>query len=239
MANDSEHILGSFEQALRDSKNAVLTMASVAQRNLEHAVRGTLERNVELCNEAIADDDEVNNFERLIDKEGIEILLRFNPVASDLRQVLATMKIANNLERISDQAENIARRGKKIIKQSEVAETRVIEPLYDAASSLLEDSIRSFSEGDMALGLTLHGRDQDLDKAHSRQIKELTKAIERDQENLKVYLNLIFIGRCLERVGDHAVNIAEDAVFVESATDIRHVGPEALSDETLAEINGG
>ncbi len=230
MANETEHILGSFEHALRDSKDFVLTMASIAQQNLENAVRGVLDRNSELCNEAIADDDEVNHYERSVDKEGLEILLRFHPVASDLRQVLATMKIANNLERISDQAENIARRGRKILKHSEVAETRMVEPLFEMAQAMIGDSVRSFAEGDITLGLSIRERDGKLDKAYSKFIKDVTKGIERDQENLRTYLNLIVIGRCLERVGDHAVNIGEDAVFVESATDIRHLGPDALSE---------
>lgn len=225
-----EHILASFEDALRESRGSVLRMASVAQQNLDHAITGLLTRNDELCNEAIADDDEVNAFEKIIDREGLEILMRFSPVAMDLRQVLAAMKIANNLERISDEAEGIARRGRKIGKYPKVPETAMMEPLYEMASALLSDGIRAYAELDVELGLSLHQRDEELDKAHSRTIKALTKAMERDTINLKVYLHLIFVVRCLERIGDHAVNIGEESVFVESATDIRHVGADALRD---------
>ncbi len=225
-----EHTLASFEEALRESRNSVLRMASVAQQNLEHAITGLLNRNAELCNEAIADDDEVNSFEKSIDGEGLKILMRFSPVATDLRHVLAAMKIANNLERISDEAGSIARRARKIGKQPEVAETRMIEPLYEMASALLRDGIRAFAESDVDLGLALHEQDRKLDAAYRKTVKELTKAMERDTGNLKVYLHLIFVARCLERVGDHAVNIGEESVFVGSATDIRHIGPEALSE---------
>ena len=223
-----EHILASFEEALRESRSSVLRMASVAQQNLEHAVKGLLTRNVELCNEAIADDDEVNAFEKAIDRDGMEILMRFSPVATDLRHVLAAMKIANNLERISDEAEGIARRARKIAKYPQVPETAMMEPLFEMASAIFADGVRAYAELDVDLGLSLHARDAILDKAHSKTIKELTKAMER--KNLKVYLHLIFVVRCLERIGDHAVNIGEESVFVESATDIRHVGADALKE---------
>ncbi|MCF6314247.1 MAG: phosphate signaling complex protein PhoU [Verrucomicrobiales bacterium] len=228
--SNTEHILASFEEALRESRNSVLRMASVAQQNLEHAITGLLSRNSELCNQAIADDDEVNSYEKSIDGEGLKTLMRFSPVATDLRQVLAAMKIANNLERISDEAGSIARRARKIGKQAEVAETRMMEPLYEMAAELLRDGIRAYAESDVSLAMSLYELDQKLDKAHRKTIKELTKAMEQDPENLKVYLHLIFVVRCLERIGDHAVNIGEESVFVESATDIRHVGADALKE---------
>lgn len=230
MSQSNEHILGAFEEALRESRNTVLRMASVAQQNLDHAMKGLLLRNAELCNEAIADDDEVNAFEKNIDREGMEILTRFSPVATDLRHVLAAMKIANNLERISDEAEGIARRARKVAKYPQVPETAMMETLYEMASALLTDGVRAYSELDVEMALSLNKRDEKLDKAHSKTIKELTKAMERDAENLKVYLHLIFVVRSLERIGDHAVNIGEESVFVESATDIRHIGAEALKD---------
>ncbi len=221
--NGLPHTLASFEAALKDARNHVLTMASIAQQNLDNAVRGLLTRNAELCNEAIAEDDEVNTYERVIDREGFEILMRFNPVASDLREVLTGMKVASNLERVSDQAESIARRARKVLKATEIPEIQQIEAIYETASSMLRDAIRVYSEGDVELGLSLVERDRELDKAHRKLIKDLTKAIERDTPNLKVYLHLIFIVRCLERAGDHAVNIAEDSIFAEKAADVRHM----------------
>jgi len=238
MEQQKGHTLATFDDALQESKNSVLRMASVAQQNLEHAVNGLLSRNSELCNEAIADDDEVNTFEKVIDQDGMEILMRFGPVATDLRQVIAAMKIANNLERISDEAGGIARRALKVRKSVEVPEARLIEPLYEMASGLLQDGIRAYAESDMELGLDLHSRDEKLDEAHKKIIKDLTKAMERDTKNLKVYLHLIFIARCLERIGDHAVNIGEESVFVESATDIRHVTPPPIPASVRSETSG-
>lgn len=225
------HTLAQFESALKEARNHVLTMSSIAQQNLDNAVRGLLTRNSELCNEAIAEDDEVNSFERTIDREGFEILMRFNPVASDLREVLMGMKVASNLERVSDQAESIARRARKILKAPEIAEIQQIEEIYQLAGGMLRDAIRVYSEGNVELGISLVERDRELDKVHRKMIKDLTKAIERDTQNLKVYLHLIFIVRCLERVGDHAVNIAEDAIFAEKATDVRHMNVQEAAEK--------
>ncbi|MAS94991.1 MAG: phosphate transport system regulatory protein PhoU [Verrucomicrobiales bacterium] len=225
------HTLHEFEEGLANTKKSILLMASTASVNLKNAVIGLLERDSNLCNQAIADDDIVNTFERQIDEDGMEILMRFNPVATDLRSVIGSMKISTNLERISDLAEHIARRARKILKKPNQSETRLIEPLFQKAADLLDDAIQAYSEGDVELALTLFKRDEELDALHGKILKKLTRLMEQDTENLRTYLNLIFIVRCLERVGDHSVNIGEEAVYIHRAADIRHVGPSALEEE--------
>ena len=232
--SDQEHILTDYENALKDAKRSVLTMASIAAENLRNSIKGLLERNEDLCNDAIVEDEEVNAYERSIDRDGMDILLRFNPVATDLRSVIAAMKISTNLERIADQAGNIARRARKTLNKPEVPEVRLIEPVYTLAAQLLDDAVRAFSEGDAELASSLYERDKELDRLHRKTMKRLMKLMESDVDNLRTYLNLIFIVRCLERVGDHAVNIGEDTVYVVNAMDIRHIGPEAAE----AEMNG-
>lgn len=227
-------MLANFENALKEARESVLRMASIAEQNLECAVRGLLTRNSELCNEAIVEDDEVNNLERKIDADSFEILMRYNPVASDLREVIAGMKVANNLERISDEAQNIGRRAKKILKHPEISEVALIEPLYEQALSLLRDSMKAYAEGDNDLALSLYDRDRELDAAHKKVIRDLTRSIDNEEVRVKSFLHLIFIVRSLERVGDHAVNIAEDGIFLESATNVRHLGPEKAAEEIEA-----
>jgi len=224
MASETElaHTLVGFDLALQDLRSSVLTMASLTQRNLENVYRGLMERNSDLCSEAIGEDDEVDELERTTDHEGMEVILRYAPVARDLRRVLGSMRIATNLERMSDQAVNIARRIRKINKHAEVTETKLIEPTFRLAIELAGDSVRAFSEGDMGLARSVIDRDQRLDDQHDQLIKEFTRAMERDQEHLRTYLHLTFLVRFLERIGDHAENIAEDAIFIELGADVRH-----------------
>lgn len=223
------HTFTPFENALRDARGQILRMASLAERNLEIAVAGLLTRNAELCNEAIAEDDEVNAIEKRVDADCYGILMRYNPVASDLRQVIAGMRVANNLERVSDEAQSIARSARRVLKHPEVGAVNLIEPVYALAVGMLRDAMRAFAEGDIALALALYDRDRELDKMHSDTIKEFTKLMDREVASVKVCLQLIFIVRSLERVGDHAVNIGEDGIFLESAADIRHLGPVAAA----------
>jgi len=224
------HTLRAFDHALKEYRSHLLTMASLSRENLARAATGLLEGNRKLCGDVIADDEDVDELEGVIDREGFAILMRFNPVASDLRVVLAGMKIANNLERISDQAEGIAKRARKVLKGPSLPETQLVGPIADAATGMLDDAIRAFSEGDVDLGLTLVERDKDLDKQHRDAIKKITSAIETDPANAKSYLHLIFIVRCFERVGDLALNIAEETVFAEKAVDVRHLSAGEAAD---------
>ena len=114
MLERGRHISTSFDTALNSLKNDALMMSSLAERLLENAMQGLLRRDSTLCNLAIADDEEVDVLEKQIDKEGVEIMIRFHPVASDMRHVISTMKLSSNLERIADQSVVIARRAKKL-----------------------------------------------------------------------------------------------------------------------------
>lgn len=220
--NKSPHILRDFDQAISSLKGEVLSMAARTRHNLERAIGSLMERNAELANSVIADDDEVDEAERVIDQLGMDILVKYHPMATDLRLVVSSMKISMNLERISDHAVNIAKRAKKIMSAPELSEVNLIEPLYTLADHLLRDAISSYSDGDGPLGASLHARDKELDKLHKQTTTLYGSRIEETEGRSQEYLHLIFIVRSLERVGDLASNIGEDAVYLEHAKDLRH-----------------
>ncbi len=217
-----KHILGTFDEALSSLRNNVLMMAGLAERTLDRAVRGLLQRDDNLAAAAIADDEEIDQLEKQIDKDGIDVLLRFQPVASDLRRVVAAMKLSPNIERIADQATNIARRARKLNKHPALPEVEIIIPIQAHAMVMFKDAIDAFSREDADLGRAVVVRDKDLDYMNKMANRKLTERMAQDPKALRGYLNLIFISRCLERVGDHATNIAEDAVYAAAAEDIRH-----------------
>lgn len=216
------HILGTFENALNELRNDVLMMASLTERTLANAMRGLLSRDEDACTTAIADDEEIDQLEIEVDKAGIEILMRFQPVASDLRQVVSAMRVSSNLERVGDQAVSIARRARKLNRFPVLTELDLIERMYRDALALFRDAVDAFVRGDAELARSLKPRDRQLDDANREAAKVLTECMVSDSANLKGYLSLIFIARNLERVGDHATNMAEDAVYAANAEDIRH-----------------
>src|ERR1700692_3491451 len=132
------HILGTFDEALTSLRNNVLTMAGLTERTFDRAIRGLFERNDDLCANAIADDEEIDQLEKLVDKEGVDLLLRFQPVASDLRRVVAAMKLSSNLERMADQGTNIARRARKLNQHPALPETELITPMFTHAMAMFK-----------------------------------------------------------------------------------------------------
>ncbi len=216
------HILGSFDEALDSLRGNVLMMAGLTERVFDRAFRGLLERDDDLCAHAIADDEEIDQLEKVVDKEGVDLLLKFQPVASDLRRVVAAMKLSPNIERVADQATSVARRARKLNQHPALPETELIQPLYALAMSMFKDSLDAYVKEDVPLAMATIPRDEELDEMNATVQKQLIERMAQDPDQLRGYLNLIFIARCMERVGDHATNIAEDAVYAAAAEDIRH-----------------
>jgi phosphate transport system protein len=223
MMNDfSTHILGSFRDALQNLRNDVLMMSSLTERGLTHAAKGLFERDDEACNIAIADDEEIDLLEIQVDREGVDILMRYHPVASDLRHVVTAMKSSVNIERIADQNVNIARRARKLSKGEIPSIVSHLQPMFTLAHRMFSDAIRAYSDGDHELARSLKPRDRELDLLNQSFADECTRLMEAEPKAIREYLNLIFIARFVERIGDHASNIGEDIVFAVSAEEIRH-----------------
>ena len=231
--NSSPHIIKDFDTSLKEMKGGVLTMAAKSRHNLERAIQALLKRDKELANSVIADDDEVDDLEREIDHRGMDILVKYQPMATDLRLVVTSMKISMNLERISDHAVNIAKRAKKIMSTPELADVTLVEPVYSLADNLLRDAISSYSDGNSVLGASLHARDKELDRLYKSATAQFGERIEDTAGRSQEYLHLIFIVRSLERIGDLASNIGEDSVYLEHARDLRHMskGEREVSEE--------
>jgi phosphate transport system protein len=216
------HIFREFDKGMEALKADVLLMANLTRQNLERAMRSLLERDIDLARSVIADDVDVDDLECKIDQSGMDILVRFHPMASDLRLVITSMKMAHNLERISDHAVNIAKRSKKICKAAPMEEAAMTEPLYSLADKQLRDAVMAYTDANSELGESLKFRDRELDRLHKQMIALLSGRLEGSEGRSEHLLHLIFVARSIERIGDLAVNIGEDAVFLGEARDIRH-----------------
>ena len=217
------HTLTNFTTALDQLRSSVLRMSSLAQLNLKNSIKGLLERDDDWCNNCIADDEEIDLLEMQIDHEGIEVMSRFHPFASDLREVISSIKIGANIERVADQAVNIARRARKLNEQPELPELHLLDNPIRLSLQMFDDAVRAFAERNASLAVELKARDKELDRMNKELADVLVNRMQDDSVNLPTYLNLIFISRCLERIGDHACNVAEDVVFAVNAEDIRHL----------------
>ncbi len=216
------HISGTFDGIMQHLRNSVLMMSSLTERNVQNASTGLFQRDNERCNVAIADDEEIDLLEIQIDREGVDILLRYHPLASDLRQVVTAMKSSVNIERIADQAVSIARRAKKLNAVSELESVHHIEPLFALAVGMFRDAITAFSDGNVELARSLKPRDKELDVLNHQFADHCTDRMAAESDNVQTYLNYIFIARSLERIGDHATNLGEDIVFAVAAEEVRH-----------------
>lgn len=219
---NQQHIFHELDNTMNALKDKVLLMASLTRQNLERSIHALLNRDIDLARSVIGDDTEVDELEMKIDQIGMDILLRFHPVATDLRLVITSMKMAHNLERISDHAVNIAKRAKKICKSTDTVETTIIEPLYTKAEKLLRDALLAYTDANPELGLGLKLADAELDAEHKQVIAMLSGRLENAGPRAENLLHLIFVARSLERIGDLSVNIGEDSVFLSEARDIRH-----------------
>ncbi|KAB2645009.1 MAG: phosphate signaling complex protein PhoU [Verrucomicrobia bacterium] len=224
MAYSRSHILTPFTEKLDQIHSSIMTIGELARANFKNAICGLFERNDDYCNNAIANDEEIDLLEMQIDREGLYIMSRFQPVASDLRYVISSMKIGANIERIGDQVVSIARRSRKINEHPEVPELHELDKVIKLAMKMFDDALRAYTEENETLALHIKTQDKQLDRLNKELNERLILRMQDDSSKIPIYFNLIFISRCLERIGDHAANIAEDVVFAVSAEDIRHLG---------------
>jgi len=219
---NARHILQSFESALESLRSNVLMMASLTDRALTQTRKSLFDRDSSSAVVAIADDEEIDQLEMQIDRDGMDTITRFHPLASDLRAVISAMKMSANIERIADQTTGIARRSRKLNKYPVLAEAALLQPMFDYTVAMFQDSIRAYSEGDLELARGMKARDRQLDETNREVAKKIIATMAERTDAINGYLDLIFIARFLERIGDHATNICEDVVFVYAAEDIRH-----------------
>ena len=218
------HIISSFDEALIELKETTISMGTNALANIDNAITGLLTRNKSLCNQSIADDDEEDRLEMEVDRLGMAIIVKYRPLATDLRMVIASMKIASNLERISDHAVSIAKRARKMLKNEEIEATNTLQNLYQESREMLAKAVQAYADGDLDIAMEVIDTEQEVGKIYKKTAKGYTKLLELEDGHERDYLDLVFIARYLDRVGGLSTNIAEDVVFTQTSHDIRHGG---------------
>jgi phosphate transport system protein len=211
-----------FEFELQALKNRLLSMGALVEDRVHQAIVALMERRPDAAEKIIAGDDEVNELQIEIDDRCLKLIALQQPMASDLRLITAAMKINADLERIGDQAVNIAQNAVKILEHPPLKPLIDIPRMAEAAEKMTRDSLESFVRKDVALARSVLERDDEVDALKDNVFRVLLTYMMADPGTIERALGLILVSRHLERIADHATNIAEDVIFVVEAKDVRH-----------------
>jgi phosphate transport system protein len=219
---EREHTNKHYEQQLRLLKEKLLLIGHMAEISIADATRALVERRPSLAQRVVDDDDKVDTLELEVDEICFEILAREQPVASDLRFITTAMKIVGDIERIGDNGANIARRALEIMKEPELKPVIDVPIAARAAQRALKESLDAFVNGDSELAKRVIEGDRYIEDVCQQMLRELLTYMLEDPSAITRALRLIFVARNLERVGDHAANIAEMVIFLVEGHDVRH-----------------
>jgi phosphate transport system protein len=211
-----------FETDLQALKNRLLNMGAMVEERVHGAIQALMERNIESAEAIARGDGEVNALQIEIDDRCLKLLALQQPMASDLRLITSAMKINADLERIGDQAVNIAENAIKMLAAPPLKPLIDLPRMAESAERMTRDSLDAFVRRDVALAREVLSQDDEVDGLKDTIFRVLLTYMMADPGTIERALALILISRNLERIADHATNIAEDVIFLVEAKDVRH-----------------
>jgi phosphate transport system protein len=211
-----------FQQELNQLKAELLRMAGLVERAINNAVEALVHRNTSLAERTIAEDNQINEIELGIDEQCLELLALHQPMAADLRFITSAMRINTDLERIGDQAVNIAERVIALNREPQLKPYIDIPRMAEITQSMVKDVLDAFVNGDAQLARSVCERDDQVDALNDQVFRELLTYMISDPQTITRSVHLILVSRCLERIADHATNIAEGVIFMVKALVIKH-----------------
>jgi len=210
-----------FDAELNELKQKLLAMASHAEKAVNQAVEALIDRNYELALKVKEDDRILDQFEIEIDDLAIHLLAKA-PLASDLRLITVAMKISQNLERVGDEASKIAKRARDLSQDAPMKHPSDIPTMATMALEMLDNALDAFVNHDPAAARALIPRDKEVDRLNKQIHRELALQMIAEPETITRCLYLMVVSKSLERIADHATNVAEEVVYLYEALDIRH-----------------
>ena len=230
----SDHISQQFNTELEELRNHLLSMGGQVEKQVSDAIEALISADSEAAMAVCEKDTDINYMELTIDEECSRILARRQPAASDLRLVLACTKASTDLERIGDEAAKIARFAISLCEQGEAPkgyiETRHIG---NHVRQMVQDSLNAFARFDADLALSVAKEDKSVDREYKSATRELVTYMMEDPRSITRVLNIMWVLRSLERIGDHARNIAEYVIYLVKGKDVRHIGIKRIQEEVF------
>ncbi|HEY7172456.1 MAG TPA: phosphate signaling complex protein PhoU [Vicinamibacterales bacterium] len=217
-----ERVVRHFQEELDQLKMRLLEMGGAAEEHVRLAIRGLVDRDSDLIERVLVSDERINSLHIEIDSRCFTLLALHQPMAADLRTIVAAVKINTDLERVGDLAVNIAEAARRYASHPPVKKLIDIPRMASIAQEMLRDALDAFVRRDVALAQDVLNEDDRLDSLKTQIFRELLTYMLQDPSTIEPALDLILVSRHLERIGDHATNIAEDVIFIVSAKDVRH-----------------
>jgi phosphate transport system protein len=211
-----------FDEELKILKEKILEMAAYAEESIALAVKCLKERDERFAADVMRGEDVINHLEIEIDELCMRLLALRQPMATDLRFITSAMRIISDLERIGDQAVNIIERALELLKSPQLKPLIDIPRMAELAQGMLRDAINAFVSGDDRLGVEVCRRDDQVDQLNDQVFRELLTYMIEDPSTITRAVDLILVGRHLERIADHATNIGEDVIYMTKGKIIKH-----------------
>jgi len=207
-------------------KNELVRMAGLAEAAIGLAVKALVGRDAQAAQQVIASDDAINTMELEVDELCLRIMALYQPEAKDLRFLAMALKINNDLERMGDQAVNIAERTLELLKEPLLKPLIDIPRMAQIAQAMVKDSLDAFVQQDVPRARAVCQRDDEVDRYDDQIFRELLTYMMQDPKAITRSVNLILVSRHLERIADHATNIAEDVIYLVEGKNIKHHAQE-------------
>ena len=211
-----------WQREIENLKKLILSLGAIVEEQIQRSMLALERRDSELADEVIAKDREVDSLEILIEEECLKILALYQPVAKELRFVVAVLKMNNDLERMGDLASNIAKRARYLSKKEKIEMISDFGIISDKVQLMVKKSLDSLVNTDVSLAKEVLAADDEVDKLTKHMLKKTINMIEKDHSRAKDYFSVRSISKNLERIADSATNIAEDVVYLCSGEIIRH-----------------
>ncbi len=213
-----------FQNEIEKLKKKILHVAAIVEGNLQKAVRSITDNSLQLANEVIDSDLVVDSLEVEVEEECLKILALHQPVAADLRYIIAVLKINNDLERIADLAVNIAERAETLACHSTIPVPFNLPGMLDMTVKMVRDSVDALVSCDIHRARQVCFDDDEIDDHHKNAFKTIQEQIQLNPDFTEYFVSLLSVSRNLERIADHATNIAEDIIYMIEGEIVRHQG---------------
>ncbi|HQR04548.1 MAG: phosphate signaling complex protein PhoU [Proteobacteria bacterium] len=233
---NTEHFSKQFDTELDELRSRVMEMGGLVEIQIRRAIDAFFSGDLDRIEEVIDDDHRINGLEVSIDDDCAHIIARRQPAASDLRLVMAVSRIVTDLERIGDEAAKIARMAREVYRRDRLVMPRLtdVRKVGEIAAAMLRDVLNAFVRLDAVEAARIVREDLTLDDNFRSILRQLITYMMEDPRTISTALDIVFIAKSIERIGDHATNVAESVIYVVKGKDVRHIAIDQLEREALA-----